>query len=490
MHVFARTLNARTFKMKPEQSSPVPDASATDANRRNVGPIILVTLLAVFVISAPNLIDPMIRFDDYPAFFADPTGYWVKTKDEGRWLNYLWHLRGLTTPAWLNFAAYEMLWALFAAFFAIAALGKTHASVWFATVLALLILVAPSATLISLWFNTLFPGLALVALYAGLSLKLSRRLHRALLVPFTVLTFMAYTTYPLLLLAVVLASDQRRSLGDLIGVLALFTASFVLAVLCVYTLNLSVHGVFGVPVADWRNPTPATDMASLVANLPLVAQSFGDFIYRTSFDFMPTVYFNLGFLVLATLVLARHAPLEALYLHAGLLTGLTLIVVQNLKMGLIVPPRAFLFAWVLYAVLIARAAQILTARGCFAGRMARNAVLLIIGSYMLQTAKQYYSYRDWQAYTRDLGETVQTIDAPMAISGDIRSLPAAGKASIQDNRALGFRLRQLTGKLIPLCDSRQSPCCLNVPKESAAGTECPTLLRAVTQDGTTAIIVD
>lgn len=473
----------------PANTSAFPHASA-DANRQSVIPIILMTLLAVFVISAPNLIDPMIRFDDYPAFFADPTGYWVKTKDEGRWLNYWWHLRGVTTPAWLNFAAYEMLWALFAAFVAIAALGKTHASAWFATVLALLILVAPPATLISVWFNTLLPGLALVALYAGLSLKLSRRMHRALLVPFTVLTFMAYTTYPLLLLAVAVACNQRRSLSDLIGLLALFTASFVLAVLCVYTLNLSAHGVFGVPVAEWRNATPATDMASLVANLPLVAQSFNDFMFRSSFDFTPTVYFHLGFLVLGTLVLVRHAPCEALYLHAGLVTGLTLIVVQNLKMGLIVPPRAFLFAWVLYAVLIARAAQILTAHRGFAGRMARNAVLLIVGSYMLQTFKQYYSYRDWQAYTRDLGDAVQSIDSPMAISGDVRTLPTARKAFIQDNRALSFRLRQLTGKLIPLCDSGQSQCCLESPKGSAAGTDCPTILRAVTQNGTTRIIFD
>lgn len=70
----------------PANTSAFPHASA-DANRQSVVPIILMTLLAVFVISAPNLIDPMIRFDDYPAFFADPTGYLVKTQDEGRWLS-------------------------------------------------------------------------------------------------------------------------------------------------------------------------------------------------------------------------------------------------------------------------------------------------------------------------------------------------------------------------------------------------------------------
>ena len=103
---------------------------------------VMLTVLAVLVISAPNLIDPMIRFDDFPALFGDAESYWHKTKDEGRWLNYLWHLRGITTPAWLNFALYQVLWALFAAFLAIAALPDTSNRVWFTTVLALLVLVA------------------------------------------------------------------------------------------------------------------------------------------------------------------------------------------------------------------------------------------------------------------------------------------------------------------------------------------------------------
>ena len=468
----------------------VPFTSFQKADRSTVLPVCVMTLFGAFMISAPNLIDPMIRFDDYPALFADPTGYWHKTKDEGRWLNYWWHLRDVTTPAWLNFAVYQTLWALFTAFVAIATLGKTQASAWFATVMALLILVAPSATLISAWFNTLLPGLALVALYAGLGLVLPHRAHRALIVPFTVLTFMAYTTYPLLLLSVAIACSHRRSLNDLIGLLALFTASFALAVLCVYSLNLSVHGVFGVPVAEWRNASPATDMQSLISNMSLVGQSFSDFMIRTSFGFAPMVYYHLALIAVASAVLLRHAPLEALYLHAGLVTGLALIVVQILKIGLIVPPRAFLFVWVFYAILVTRAAQILTAQNGFAGRMMRNAVLLIVGSYLLQTFQQYATYRDWQAETRALGDAVKTIDTPMAITGDVRTLPSAEKAFIQDSRALSFRLRQLTGKIIPVCADDHSPCCSAPAQGSEANTECPTLLRVETHGGVPRIIFE
>jgi len=444
---------------------------------------VMLTLVAVLVISAPNLIDPMIRFDDFPALFGDAESYWHKTKDEGRWLNYLWHLRGVTTPAWLNFALYQVLWALFAAFLAVAALRDTSNRVWFTTVLALLVLVAPSATVISLWFNTLLPGLALITLYAGLVLVVSRRLTLILLVPFTVLGFMAYTTYPLLLLAIAIAGTRDRSLRDLITLLVVFAASFVLAVLCVYCLNLLVHGIFGVPVAEWRNATPAHDWESLLANLPLVAQSFGDFLSRSSFDFIPMAFFHLGLLILSTFVVLRRAPMEALYLHMGLVMGLALVIVQILKVGVITPPRAFIFAWVFYVLLITRAAQVLTVERGIAGRMARNAVLLILGSYLLQTFLQYAVYRDWQRDTRALASVVRTIDVPMAIADDIRVLPSAQAAFIQDTRGLSFRLQQLTGKIIPVCIGDQVACC-------AADGTCPTLLRVAEQDGVPRLVLE
>ena len=51
------------------------------------------------------------------------------------------------------------------------------------------------------------------------------------------------------------------------------------------------------------------------------------------------LYFHLALFCTATLVLLRDAPREALYLHAGLWTGMALVAVQALKLGVTVPPR-------------------------------------------------------------------------------------------------------------------------------------------------------
>ncbi|MEO0401776.1 MAG: hypothetical protein AAF214_05320, partial [Pseudomonadota bacterium] len=77
--------------------------------------VLAVAVVGVVLISLPNLRDPMMRYDDFPALLADPSGFWAKTLHEGRWINYLWHLREIVTPAWLNFAVYQLLWATFAA---------------------------------------------------------------------------------------------------------------------------------------------------------------------------------------------------------------------------------------------------------------------------------------------------------------------------------------------------------------------------------------
>ncbi|MEP4195348.1 MAG: hypothetical protein ABJL99_06895 [Aliishimia sp.] len=433
------------------------EGDTTTPNILRLWPTFIVALLAAAVISAPNLLDPMMRYDDFPALLVEPSGFWAKTLHEGRWVNYLWHLRGVVTPSWLNFAAYQMLWALFAASIAVAALGR-HGSPWFCGVMAMAILVAPPATLISLWFNTLIPGLALVASYAALGCRLAPQTHRALLPIFVILSFMAYTTYPLLLLAVCLVRSQDRSLRDLLGLLALFTISFAAAVLVVYTLNLQVHGVFGVPLADWRDASPAQDIDGMLANLPLVWTSFSDLMVRSSFGFAPAIVFHLGFLVVATFVVLRRAPLEALYLHAGLWVGMGLAVVQILKMGAIVPPRGFIFAWVFYAIVISRAAQILSQNVGMSGRMARNGVLLIVGSYLLQTFQQYSTYRAWQSDSRAIAQVASTIEGAVFVLGDPLKMVSAKGAFVQDARALSYRIQQISGKDAIMCGDDPSTC--------------------------------
>ena len=169
---------------------------------------------------------------------------------------------------------------------------------------SLMILVAPPALLISLWFNTLIPGLALVAVFAVLACYLKPD-HQMLLLPvFVPLTLMAYTTYPLLLLAICLTTaGARRTPGDLIGLVVLFVGSFAFGIALIYGLNLLEHGVFGIPMADWRNPSPAHDLTSLIQNLGLVWSFLAEAASALSFEFTPAAIVHGLLFCGATLVL-------------------------------------------------------------------------------------------------------------------------------------------------------------------------------------------
>lgn len=462
-------------------AAPPPRAFEQSTARSGLLPVLLVTLVAILAVSLPNLADPMIRFDDYPAFFADPSGFWAKTLHEGRWVNYIWHLREVITPAWLNFAVYQALWATFAAALSVAALGRGGLG-WFSVTLALMIVVSPPAVLISLWFNTLLPGLALVALYAVLACKLSQRQVRLVLPVFVALTFMAYTTYPLLLLAVAMVRTRRRSLVDLVFLLALFTASFIAAVLLTYALNWQAHGVFGVPLADWREAVPAADLTGYLANLPTLWGSLVDFLDKTSFGFFPATVFHLCLLVGSLAVLLRRVPLEALYLAAGLVTGLCLVAVQVMKLGAIVPPRAFIFAWVLYAVIVVRAAQELSRTPAMSGRLARNAALLIVGSYLLQVFQQYIVYRDWQSETRQIGAVIAGIPGPVFVEGQPMGTLAARQAGVQNDLGLAFRVQQLTGQPVAFC-SENGVSCVRFDTSAQPDVRLPTAMVWKVEEG-------
>ena len=122
-------------------------------------------IVALLMTSFAMFPDPFIRHDDFPALLADPDGYYIKTLDEGRWLSYIWHLRGFVMPSWLAFTLYQLCWAIFAGAAAPNACGPNARPIYPIAV-ALFIMVAPPAAMISVWFNTLLPGLAVVAVYA------------------------------------------------------------------------------------------------------------------------------------------------------------------------------------------------------------------------------------------------------------------------------------------------------------------------------------
>ncbi|MEX0285246.1 MAG: hypothetical protein AB3N23_11605 [Paracoccaceae bacterium] len=405
-------------------------------------------LLAVSFAMFP---DPFIRHDDFAALLADPEGYYIKTLDEGRWLSYLWHLRGFVMPSWLAFALYQLLWAVFAATAALNACGpKTRA--FYPISIALFILMAPPAAMISLWFNTLVPGLALVALYGVLVLRFGAQRMRPWLLVFVPVTLMCYTSYPFLLLALCLsAHDTRWSFRDLAGLMILFVVSFALGLLAIYSLNYAFHGVFGIPMAEWRQPNPPTDWAAFMENL----DKLGNFMLRTldafSHEFAPVAFALVGTLFFGLVFVGRHEGWPAAYVLAGIAAGLGLVALQILKSGILLSPRVLIFVWVLFACLIARMALLAETRSPLGARVLRNAVLIVVGSYALNTGKLYMSFTPWQNETRAMAQALSEGEGPIWITGDYETIPHADTAQIQNPRGLSMRLEYLTGRPVHDC---------------------------------------
>ncbi|GFE51020.1 hypothetical protein So717_27730 [Roseobacter cerasinus] len=424
---------------------------------RRIPPVFWVALAVVGLISLPNLADPMIRHDDFPALFGEGDLFWSKTLHEGRWLNYIWHLRGLQTPAWLNFAAYQLCWATLATALALSATRDTPSTV-FASVLAALILVAPPATMISSWFNTLLPGLAVVAAYGLITCRAEQRTARWLLPVFTLPALMAYTTYPLLLLALCLAGTRHRSVADLCAVLILFAASFAAAVAVTYALNWHVHGVFGVPLAPWREAQPATGLPGLWQNLHWIEATFATFLDRMSLGSPQLLLVQAMGFVAALLLMLRRAPLELAYLGAGLLTGIGLIALQAAKLGIEVPPRALLFVWVFWALICLRAAQIFAARPGPLGALGLVLASMVAVAYGVVAHQRYASFHPWLEQTRTLQTALAATSGPVHIFGHPAQSAVGRSAGLQSDEALIFRMRQLGGPALTLC-SPPDPIC-------------------------------
>jgi len=432
-------------------------ASPPTSNSLTLWPTFLVAFIAVMLMSAMNLADPMIRHDDFPALFADAPMFWNKTLHEGRWLNYVWHLRPIVTPPWVNFILYQGLWALCVASIAVVASGRKGAD-RFTVLMALMLMVSPSAMLISPWFNTLIPGLAVVALFGLLACKVSNRTLRLLLPVFVIVSFMAYTTYPLLLLAICIAKTKDRSLRDLAGLLLLFCVSFAAAVVTVYALNWQVHGVFGVPMAEWREATSARGLAGMVENLPKLRESFQIIFHRNGFGFLPLMLFFPALAVVSFAILIKRRPMEALYILGGLSVGIALVTVQVLKIGVIVPPRAFVFMWVFAVLAIVRAVGLLSPQSGMPSRLGRNAIMLIIGVYFIQIFLFYGQFRDWQAETKLIAQDIAPLEGPVFVYGNPMDIASGKKASIQAREAFSLRFRHLTDREVINCDLTPDDC--------------------------------
>ncbi|MEK0165424.1 hypothetical protein VWX35_01590 [Phaeobacter sp. A36a-5a] len=444
--------------------------------RRDAATPLLATIAVAFfgllIAAVFQLPDPLIRHDDYPALFGDAETYYVKTLMEGRWVNYLWHLRETLLPSWANYLIYNGFWAVVLGCLAHNALGA-GAALWRKGAVALIAGLSAPALLISLWFNTLIPGMAILAIYALATTQLSDRACRWLLVPFVPLALTAYTTYPFFLLALCLTrADTQRSARDLASLLGLFILCFALAMASIYTLNYLFHGVFGIPMAEWRMPKPAHDLASLLANIGLIGDFLGSSASLVSFHFLPLTVFQVALFGWAVWLVGRSDPWRAIYPLAGICLGMGLIFVQTIKTGITLPPRVSGFVWLYYAVLLGLLSQELAARGGVWDRIGRNLLAFVALIYLAFNLLQHRDVTAWQADSRRMADQILPVEGPIYVTGTYLSLPSGKKAGLQHDLSVAFRLTQLTGRDVVIC-AMTPTACAHLPAEVQAGAKGP-----------------
>lgn len=448
-------------------------AAATGAAARpQAAPRLPVTVAAVYAMlllaAVFQLPDPMLRHDDYPALLADPSLFYSKTLTEGRWVNYLWHLRGLVTPAWLNFLVYQLLWAVYLGCLVHNAFGR-GAAVWQQVMVALIAGLALPWVLISLWFNTLVLGLAVVALYAWLATRLSEQSCRWLMLLFVPVSLMAYTTYPFLILALSLTrAETARSARDLAGLLALFVASFALGMLAIYSLNYAAHGVFGVPMAEWRNPSPATDLGSALENGKLAAGYLAALVVKGSYNNTALAVFQGGLLALAVWSVLRRDMWQGLYMLSGAGLGLALICLQVVRSGIDMPLRSGGFLWLYGAVFLGLLALSLQQAG--RARLSRNLLFVLTAVAVIFAGMTQFFVSDWQRLSRAMAAELGGGTGTVYVTGTYLSLEAARKSDLQKDQSVIFRLQHLTGRPVVMCESLPQECA-HLPEELRAGLQ-------------------
>lgn len=433
------------------------DSEVSQTRRRLA--IVFLSTYAVLLIAAGGgqIVDPFIHYDDYPALVLYPEGYYMKTLAEGRWLNYWWHLRGVFTPSWFNFQLYYIGWALFAAASALSIFRSSD--IRYPALLAALVVLAPQTTLISGWFNTIIPGIWLLATYAVLSLFLSPRAGRYLLLLFVPLTLQAYTPYPFMLLAICLMrEDQDKTLRDIAGVLLVFLASFALGMLVIYTLNYAVHGVFGLALAGWRNPDPASDLAGMIHNLPKAATSLKQLYMMTGFG-KPAMSAMIVVTFAASLIaIYRRAPMEVLCILLPSLGGLGVLCLHATLEGVMFPFRSTYFVWITLAIGIMRALQLRQTDGTSNGSAPIALTLMFALTIGAMVRVHNQSLAIWQHQTRAIAAQVPAGTEDIFVYGTHLSVNGPGGPLTQMPNDMQYRLTYLTGVWAEMCTETPENC--------------------------------
>ncbi|MGI9388551.1 MAG: hypothetical protein ACR2O1_00715 [Boseongicola sp.] len=417
-----------------------------------------ITFVVVMIVSGFNQVtDPFVRHDDFSALLLRPQDYYLKTLSEGRWINYWWHFRSFETAAWINYAVYIAGWATFCAGVALHTLDSRV--LFYPVFLAILIAVAPQATLISLWFNTLIPGVWILAAYAILTLFATPRLGILLLLIFVPLSVMTYSTYPLLLLCIcLLRKDNAKSFAGLIVTLVVFAISFALGLTLINTLNYFDHGVFGIEISNWRNPSRAEDLQGIIQNLPKVWRFLGRTATTMGYGSLHIGYVNMALLAVSFILLAHRSIREALFWASALLAGFGLLILHILLEGAGVPFRATLFFWLLFAVSVAKVSHSQLSKSELAASVGRICLLTLTFTSAYLANLYYGTLTEWQRSTREIASGITAEQSTVYVYGGYIAASGGLEARIQHPRGLRHRLAKLTSAEFILCEEQPEKC--------------------------------
>ncbi|WP_170784593.1 hypothetical protein [Ruegeria lacuscaerulensis] len=442
------------------------------------------TLMATY---GPFLSDPFVRHDDFPALLGHFDMAYSKALDEGRWLNFWWQFRPFLWPAPVNFALYLLGWSIFSACTAIIVLGRSMPA-WFLCVMALFVALSRPAFLISFWFNTLLPGIWVLALFSLAVVFLSHRASVLLLIVAVPLSFMAYTTYPFMMLSLVLLSRKAPQTYVSAGVtLVVFFASLALAFGVVYSLNFLHHGVFDIPVAEWRDPTEVKSISDLALNYQKLKLHLYENLHRVGSGSLSNGVFLVSLFAVSWLYLFRRQRYVATIVLVAVLAGCGPLFAKTLTSGLKVPFRALGWNWILFGYTLTMSVFILTSTSTRLASVARIVIMCVLLIATIQFGRiTYGTFPLWQKTTRALADEIPDGMNRVQLYGSYYGLEGARETFIQFDRGLRLRLEYLTGAEVVSCDTTPDECTDATPPFDPLGWTHTSLVET---DGTVAFVL-
>ncbi|MDA7427608.1 hypothetical protein PGB28_03995 [Primorskyibacter aestuariivivens] len=397
-------------------------------------PVALIALAVLVALAVPQFLDPFVRHDDYSALFGTPEGYVVKALGEMRWLGMLWHMRGWIWPAPVNFALFMALSVIWSAAFAVQFSAPTRA-IWVASAVALLaaanVLTVPQ----SLWFNTLIPGMAVLAAYALACLRMGVKARLMLLFPTVFLSFLSYTTYPMLAVLTCLADPEMHTRRRIKHALILLCLGVAAAILLSLSLNYLARGELIPKVENWRHANTNETPERLAEFIEIIARQVMDF--RWSALMLVISY------PIACIILWRNRPEPVLFTLLILIFGGLPLIALSAVGGIRMTAYAFIFvpATLVYAIALAFRSSLL-------GRVVLVALCI---TSLVETSLYYRKFTDWQADTRAISALVPSGAQTIYIYGPPLDMRASNTAGLIYPEDIILRLKYLTGREVILC---------------------------------------